>query len=323
MSFHQIKRPGLWLAGGVAVLLAGIFGYSAIAGAAQEPGPPPGPPKKPGTDDAKDAATADLAFALSVTAANGILSATASPAVLLYTGPASATIGTAWKSLSTRSRARIWRGELNRTGELKPETAAAAVAAGAGTAQAEAAGRREAEVAEAAAETVAAASKTPQQEAPLMPSPSFRAFGAFGTPQIPKGATNLVKWIVAQLKKAIKGLGQVACKHIDRTIQQLRSKGAKVPKMDGWSCDQKIAFVAALGPYGIATVLAGALAGKLATDTVKEVGRNLAAAQNAVQAISAKLGVKMPTVSLPKISTRIRLRGIGSLQVSSTTRRGY
>ena len=136
---------------------------------------------------------------------------------------------------------------------------------------------------------------------------------------IPKGAENLFKWVLKRLKKELNKARNIACGKIDSVIAQLRAKGAKVPKMTGWSCDQKIAFVAALGPYGIATVVAGALVGQLATNTAHEVARNIDRATDAVKDISKRLGLKIPDVKLPSVSIPNPFRGIsgGSMDVEA------
>lgn len=72
----------------------------------------------------------------------------------------------------------------------------------------------------------------------------------------------------ALINKAKKAL----CKKADRVASQLKAKGAKIPKAWGsFSCDEKIAWIAALGPTGVAQVLAGQLIGKFATDAADEV----------------------------------------------------
>jgi hypothetical protein len=93
------------------------------------------------------------------------------------------------------------------------------------------------------------------------------------------------------------------CKKADQVVKQLRAKGGAVPKeYDRWSCDQKIAFVAALGPEGVAMVLAGALAGKWATATANEIKKltgdaanaftsNTKGATNAVKSVGKKIGL--------------------------------
>lgn len=75
---------------------------------------------------------------------------------------------------------------------------------------------------------------------------------------------------------------QTLCTKADMVVSQIRARGGAVPaEYNRWSCDQKIAFVAALGPAGVAALLAGALVGRLATDTVNEVKRAVGNVQNA------------------------------------------
>ena len=64
------------------------------------------------------------------------------------------------------------------------------------------------------------------------------------------------------------------CANADKVVAKLKAKGAKIPKQwKKFSCDEKIAWVAALGPTGITMVLAGALLGKFSTDAVNETKR--------------------------------------------------
>lgn len=50
------------------------------------------------------------------------------------------------------------------------------------------------------------------------------------------------------------------CKNAASVAAQMRDKGFSLPLgFDSWSCDQQMAFIAALGPFGIPMLLAGAL----------------------------------------------------------------
>lgn len=67
------------------------------------------------------------------------------------------------------------------------------------------------------------------------------------------------------------------CRKADRVVAQIRGRGGVVPKgYDSLSCDQKVAFVAALGAtagLGLAVVLGGSLVGGLASASGQELTR--------------------------------------------------
>ena len=72
-----------------------------------------------------------------------------------------------------------------------------------------------------------------------------------------------------------------------------------LPKgIEDWSCDQKAAFVVALGPLGVTAAFGGVLTGTLAINAKDEVARNFERAKAAVKDISKKLGVKVPEVKI-------------------------
>lgn len=62
--------------------------------------------------DVADAAKATQAFAAAIVAAGTAVSA-ACEACIPFVGASAAVVGTAWQNLSTRDKARIWRGELS------------------------------------------------------------------------------------------------------------------------------------------------------------------------------------------------------------------
>lgn len=139
---------------------------------------------------------------------------------------------------------------------------------------------------------------------------------------ISPGAVNLVNWIVSELKKQIRKMGQIVCGHIDYVVSRLRSQGAKLPKsIDSWSCDQKVAFVAAMTPWGVAAVLTGALTGALATNTAAEVERNLEKAKNAVKSLSQKLGISVPSFEIGGTAGSVikKYTGLGLVDLVETT----
>jgi hypothetical protein len=115
----------------------------------------------------------------------------------------------------------------------------------------------------------------------------------FGPATLLTGATTAATIAAANIAKG--GL----CRATDQAISRLKSAGAKIPGgIEGWSCDQKAAFVLALGPAGVLLAFTGVLTGALATNTVKEVERTFKAASDEVAAISKKLGIKVPDISV-------------------------
>lgn len=115
------------------------------------------------------------------------------------------------------------------------------------------------------------------------------------------GLQSIVCWAAQGIADNIHKQMLGVCGNIDKVIAALKAKGAPIPNMSGWSCDQKVAFVAALSPGGIAVLLAGALVGALAVNTVSIVKNSLSQASKAVSDISKKLGVKVPDLSIPKV----------------------
>ena len=120
-----------------------------------------------------------------------------------------------------------------------------------------------------------------------------------------KGPLGVLDWayrrLLAETKKMLRDIGKEGCRAVNNAIAQLRRAGANVPTMSGWSCDQKIAFVAALGPAGVTLIITGALTGRLATDTANEVRRLSGRAEDAVRAVSNSLGIKIPDFLIPSL----------------------
>ena len=96
-------------------------------------------------------------------------------------------------------------------------------------------------------------------------------------PGIPPKYERLASWIVQSIikaaKKALRDIGKLGCDKADKAIKALKAKGVPVPDMKGWSCDQKLAFIASLGPDGMALLLGTAATAKLAKDAAEEAKR--------------------------------------------------
>lgn len=115
-------------------------------------------------------------------------------------------------------------------------------------------------------------------------------------PAISGGPDKVLKFVtnkvIDEIKKAISDLGKFGCAKVNKVIAELRNEGASLPKdIDKWSCDQKIAFVAALGPYGVACLAAGSLVVGMSGNAAKEVQKYGDQANRAAQAAIAKSGV--------------------------------
>ena len=99
--------------------------------------------------------------------------------------------------------------------------------------------------------------------------------------------------IVSAVKKAISDLGKFGCTKVNKVIAELRNEGANVPRgIDSWSCDQKIAFVAGLGPLGVSCLIAGALVAGVAGNAPAIVNKYGKQAEQAANAILAHSGVQ-------------------------------
>lgn len=110
------------------------------------------------------------------------------------------------------------------------------------------------------------------------------------------GFPAVVQFLANSIYAEILRMRNLACANVDRVVALLRSKGARVPDMKGWSCDQKIAFVAVMTPGGIASLVAGALVEGLAENAVAIVERGYDQGVDAVARVSHDLGLKMPRI---------------------------
>lgn len=110
---------------------------------------------------------------------------------------------------------------------------------------------------------------------------------------------NLAKCGIAAFNKAKANL----CVKADVIVTKLRAKGAAIPKAYyGYSCDQKIAFAAAVlgaGPAGVGALVAGTLTASLAVRSGKELSHLTNAAGNYAARVTA--GAKLPKIKFPKL----------------------
>lgn len=106
--------------------------------------------------------------------------------------------------------------------------------------------------------------------------------------------------------QALRAASAKTCARADKVAADLARRGAKIPKAwDDMNCEQKVAFIVALGPFGMSSLVMATAVGTLATSASKEVKKYAKAAKNAVEDISKKLGIKAPkidiNVSVPKL----------------------
>ena len=282
------SRAGwLWAAGaGAAVLGLGGVAFAVSRRRADElPGGSTG--SGAGSGKPADPRAADAAFT-ATTAAAATAAVASWPATAPYVGAATPLGGAAWQGQPAAQRAGIF----------DPSTATAAqIAAGAAAGAAPAGETKE--------QYYARTGKLREDD--WGGATAGLAGWAFGAPPkfAKKGPGAVFKWsvdrFVKELKKALKNLGAQFCKNADKVYKKLADAGAAVPKQSKWddlSCDQKIAFVAALGPQGVLMLASGALAAGFARDAAAEFKKFGGKASAAVADLSKKLGVKVPKLNV-------------------------
>ncbi|MDO8681287.1 MAG: hypothetical protein Q7R30_22435 [Acidobacteriota bacterium] len=100
-----------------------------------------------------------------------------------------------------------------------------------------------------------------------------------------KKAGHVGEWVYKRMKAEWANRKQALCRNADKVYAKLKEKGAELPsqsKWDGLSCDQKMGFIAALGPYGTALLLAGALVGGFVTGAAAETAKYAKAAAKSI-----------------------------------------
>ena len=129
------------------------------------------------------------------------------------------------------------------------------------------------------------------------------------------GPPAVVQYLVNRLYAEMQKLKNRACKEIDRTLRTIRKHGHEIPYMDGWSCDQKVAYVVGLGVPGILLLETAKLGEWVVTHP--EIRRNLRKAEDAVRDLSKRLRIPHPKFEFPKVGgTAAKLGrkiGIGGL----------
>ena len=296
----------LWLGVGAGVAVVGgaiLFAARSANAASQEQqgsGPPGDDPQKA----AADAKQADAAFAAMIGAAATAAVALV-PASAPYVGVATPIVAAGWKSQPVKTRAGVWSGAGPVAGVVAQ--AAPYVAAGAS----------------------AAASQSAPSESSSSSTDGFAGAPSFGAaPRGKKGPLAVLAWatnrFVYELKKAMRQLGKVFCANADKVYKELLKAGAALPKQSKWdalSCDQKLAFVAALGPWGVGMLAGGALLGGFASDAAGQFKKWGPKAGAAVADLSKKLGVKVPDIG-GAVSSLAKSVGLGALDAHCEGCRG-
>lgn len=275
----KIVVGGLAFAGVAA--FAAVFLIPGDANASENP-QPQGNPATSG--DGADARQADAIFAVVVAAASTAAVGIVGPAAVPYVGVATPIVVGAWKGLPPKDKAGIWRGDVS-----SRAAAGAATGAAAGATVVALQPRPQAPTT-----TAIAPQRAPQRDTALA------GLGAFGAVSAATGRANVLQWavkrFVSELKKAMLQLRNQLCAGADKVYEKLHDANVGkvgLPKRATWaklSCDQKIAFVAALGPQGMAMLYAGALVGSWAADAQKEFKRYGKAAANVVDKIADAIG---------------------------------
>lgn len=278
----KIVVGGLAFAGVAA--FAAVFLIPGDANASENP-QPQGNPATSG--DGADARQADAIFAVVVAAASTAAIGIVGPGAVPYVGVATPIVVGAWKGLPPKDKAGIWRGDVS-----SGAAAGAATGAAAGATAVALQPRTQ-------APTTTAIAPTAPQRAPSR-NTALAGLGAFGAVSAATGRANVLKWavrrFVSELKKAMLQLRNQLCAGADKVYEKLHDANVGkvgLPKRATWaklSCDQKIAFVAALGPQGMAMLYAGALVGSWASDAQKEFKRYGKAAANVVDKIADAIG---------------------------------
>lgn len=114
------------------------------------------------------------------------------------------------------------------------------------------------------------------------------------------GSASVLKWatsrFVYELKRQMNSLKASFCANADKVYEKLHDADVGkvgLPKRATWkklSCDQKVAFVAALGPQGALMLASGALVASWAMDAKAEFKKYGQSAASAVDKIAAGLG---------------------------------
>ena len=116
-------------------------------------------------------------------------------------------------------------------------------------------------------------------------------------------AADVATWAFNRMKKEFNRRKLELCDNTDKVYVKLKKAGAALPatsKWNGLSCDQKLAFMIALGPMGLQMVIAGTRLGGFATNAVKEMSKYADSAASKIGDAGASWA-KSATSSVTKI----------------------
>lgn len=95
------------------------------------------------------------------------------------------------------------------------------------------------------------------------------------------GAPAVAKWVQKRLLAEVRKRMAELCRNADTVYAKMKSAGAALPSQSKWndlSCEQKLAFITALGPYGAAMLAGGVLLGGWTRDAAGEAKKYVASA---------------------------------------------
>lgn len=122
----------------------------------------------------------------------------------------------------------------------------------------------------------------------------------------PPGPAAVTQWAVNRIYAEMQRLKNGFCKGADKNIAKLRKHGVRLPEMKGWSCDQKVAFFAATGPVGFATLAVGELTADQVSKLARQITPNLKRAEEAVKDFSRSLRIPLPKLEFPEVGGTAR-----------------
>lgn len=95
------------------------------------------------------------------------------------------------------------------------------------------------------------------------------------------GPEAVAKWVLKRAYAEFKKRKLALCAGSDKVYAKLKAAGAAGPSAAKWkslSCDQKMAFMLALGPAGMQMMIVGGLLGGFATNAAREMEKYAPAA---------------------------------------------
>ena len=131
-----------------------------------------------------------------------------------------------------------------------------------------------------------------------------------------KGAPAVAAWVLRRMNAEwAKRKGQL-CANADRVYAKLKAAGADTPstsKWNGLSCDQKMAFIAALGPYGVPMLVAGALVSGFVSNAAGEFKRYGGAAAKSLGSAAKSFSDSVTSSASSAASSVAKSVGLGAM----------